>query len=954
MSSTIVEPNTTIRYQNFEGPSFTQRRPSPPPFETSPASTGPPMQGTFGSNRSRLEHQIFQPGQHEGDFSSVSQDPRRPLPRTPSNVFNPSYQLATPNYPPLPPSATTSGPPLSSNQTPGSYYERLRHPEMFQRRDRAREEGQGQFARQQNPFLHGSDHERILYELRMTREEFSRQAHELLVETMGMDHQPRTPEQWANLVLSTMQLHEAHRLPPQLTVLLQMGGNERRLRALAGEIQTSNEGRRFSDPQSAGRSFHMPIQEPVPSRIETRFEEPPRATSTVNTQTASALLRRMNQGNAPPSQEGFEPTVTPGADARRAPTFGFWGAHNLQRIPEENPPVEGPFSRPNSGFQGPQRTFANQEGVPPREPENIPLPPSERGIPTPLSYAHSYELREENSERREGAPPRAREDWRQTPPHLASQNRRSPQGPRPISPRERRGIGADPGPGQNVNILDGRQGTQQQFPQFEQYRTGYNPGPAPPIPGGRPNPQYNGPPPQPQPPPGSSGPPTPRGTQWGNGPGGPGGGGGGYWGNGPGGTGGPGGGGGHGGYGPPQGPGGPGGHGGPGGGGGGHGGGGGGGPPGNSGGGQFTNPQRPPPPPQQLLGPNQNLTPEQYRHLLNLESKIDIRKPDPFTGKEPRRWKTFVTECLVTFQAKAITYEQDHLKVSFASSYLKDGAMDYFRLQLTYNPQHPMFTNWEGFVHELGSRFGIPNSRVEAENNISRLKMKEWEKFTAFIIKFEQEAYETGWNWVALQFTLRKALPQRILNVLAIAPSPETYEGYRDLVTQIDRRYWEHRIENPESYKPLWANNANTSNTSARPPMGPSAGPASRTTPQTAQGNRNARLNAESHDQDPDSGKEGKAQDQEIAWDDEEALQANNFGFKKSTRPWVKIDEDVKQQRIRDKACILCGDLEHWMRDCPTANAMGRATYLIGDDIFEFHHKTEEGNAGAIQDLPGL
>ncbi|KAF5369116.1 hypothetical protein D9615_010429 [Tricholomella constricta] len=306
------------------------------------------------------------------------------------------------------------------------------------------------------------------------------------------------------------------------------------------------------------------------------------------------------------------------------------------------------------------------------------------------------------------------------------------------------------------------------------------------------------------------------------------------------------------------------------------------------------------------------------------------------------------------FQAKAITYEQDHLKVSFASSYLKDGAMDYFRLQLTYNPQHPMFTNWEGFVYEVESRFGIPNSRVEAENNISRLKMKEWEKFTAFIIKFEQEAYETGWNWVALQFTLRKALPQRILNVLAIAPSPETYEGYRDLITQIDRRYWEHRIENPESYKPLWANNTNTSNTSARPPIGPSAGPANRTMPQTTQGSRNARLNAESHDQDLDTGKEGKAQDQEIAWDDEEALQANNFGFKKSTRPWVKIDEDVKQQRIRDKACILCGDLEHWMRDCPTANTMGRATYLIGDDIFEFHHKTEEGNAGAIQDLPGL
>ncbi|KAF5376110.1 hypothetical protein D9615_007778 [Tricholomella constricta] len=250
--------------------------------------------------------------------------------------------------------------------------------------------------------------------------------------------------------------------------------------------------------------------------------------------------------------------------------------------------------------------------------------------------------------------------------------------------------------------------------------------------------------------------------------------------------------------------------------------------------------------------------------------------------------RTFVTECLVTFQAKAITYEQDHLKVSFASSYLKDGAMDYFRLQLTYNPQHPMFTNWEGFVHELGSRFRIPNSRVEAENNLLRLKMKEWEKFTTFIIK--------------------KALPPRILNVLAIAPSPETYEGYRGLVTQIDWRYWENRVENPEAYKPLWANNANASNTSTRPLMGPSAGPAHRTTPETTKDNRNARLNAESHDPDPDTGKEGKAQDQEIAWDDEEALQANNFGFKKSTCPWVKITEDVKQQRIRDKTCILCGN----------------------------------------------
>ncbi|KAG5346554.1 hypothetical protein C0989_000704, partial [Termitomyces sp. Mn162] len=74
--------------------------------------------------------------------------------------------------------------------------------------------------------------------------------------------------------------------------------------------------------------------------------------------------------------------------------------------------------------------------------------------------------------------------------------------------------------------------------------------------------------------------------------------------------------------------------------------------------------------------------------------------------------------------------------------------------------------------------------------------MRDNERFTTFIVRFEREAYETGWNYNALRFALRRALPQRIKDVLRLAPKQTTYDRYKALVTQVDQRYWEDRSEN--------------------------------------------------------------------------------------------------------------------------------------------------------------
>ncbi|KAG5349510.1 hypothetical protein C0989_003357 [Termitomyces sp. Mn162] len=87
--------------------------------------------------------------------------------------------------------------------------------------------------------------------------------------------------------------------------------------------------------------------------------------------------------------------------------------------------------------------------------------------------------------------------------------------------------------------------------------------------------------------------------------------------------------------------------------------------------------------------------------------------------------------------------------------------------------------------------------------------MRDNKHFMTFIVWFEWEAYETGWNYNALQFALHCALPQQIKDVLCLTPKQTTYDGYKALVTQVDQHYWEDRSENMVPQTP-WNASGNT------------------------------------------------------------------------------------------------------------------------------------------------
>ncbi|KAG5329327.1 hypothetical protein C0989_009694 [Termitomyces sp. Mn162] len=196
--------------------------------------------------------------------------------------------------------------------------------------------------------------------------------------------------------------------------------------------------------------------------------------------------------------------------------------------------------------------------------------------------------------------------------------------------------------------------------------------------------------------------------------------------------------------------------------------------------------------------------------------------------------------------------------------------------------------------------------------------MRDNERFTTFIVRFEREAYETGWNYNALQFTLRRALPQRIKDVLRLAPKQTTYDRYKVLVTQVDQHYWEDRSKNTAP-RTSWNTSSNTnwqagatngiqSSIPANPANPAPRFPLGRGVPNTNRplGQRPpAQLNAANLHDTPvplDTNPDDRNDIPDPA-NDQEALCANRI----QDSQWIDVPEETQEKRRKEGACILCG-----------------------------------------------
>ncbi|KAG5338556.1 hypothetical protein C0989_007060 [Termitomyces sp. Mn162] len=121
-----------------------------------------------------------------------------------------------------------------------------------------------------------------------------------------------------------------------------------------------------------------------------------------------------------------------------------------------------------------------------------------------------------------------------------------------------------------------------------------------------------------------------------------------------------------------------------------------------------------------------------------------------FIGHDSWKWRIFLMQCLTMFQAKPITFQLESSQVAFTTSYLQGIAFDHYTALLWFDPNNPMLSNWLAFTQEFSSKFGIFDTVAEAKKNLSNLQMCNNKHFTTFIVQFEWEAYETGWNYNTL------------------------------------------------------------------------------------------------------------------------------------------------------------------------------------------------------------
>ena len=124
--------------------------------------------------------------------------------------------------------------------------------------------------------------------------------------------------------------------------------------------------------------------------------------------------------------------------------------------------------------------------------------------------------------------------------------------------------------------------------------------------------------------------------------------------------------------------------------------------------------------------------------------KTKVREPNMFNGSDPRKLRTFLVLFKLNFQNRPKAFATDRAKVTYAQSYLRGMALEWFKLDLlnVSNPNaHPIWMdNYHQFISELKSNFGLHDPVRDTEHQLDNLSMKEGQKINKYVIEFNRLA----------------------------------------------------------------------------------------------------------------------------------------------------------------------------------------------------------------------
>jgi Retrotransposon gag protein/Zinc knuckle len=266
------------------------------------------------------------------------------------------------------------------------------------------------------------------------------------------------------------------------------------------------------------------------------------------------------------------------------------------------------------------------------------------------------------------------------------------------------------------------------------------------------------------------------------------------------------------------------------------------------------------------------------------------KEPDTFDGSHAEKLNNFILLCNLHFRNNP-AYASDEAKVTFALSYLRGMALEYFEPAILDSDETPdWIDNWSAFIRTLRVQFGPIDPTADAERGLDNLKMQENQHIIKYNVEFTKFAIQTGWDEGVLRHRYYSGLAERIKDVMGQHPKPRTLEDMKILAHGIDARYWERHREKTRSDK----SKPDKSDKSDKP------------------------------DNKPDGKPEGKF-DKKGKGKDKSPKPSTSSGSSNPLNEKLgkdgKLTPQERQRRFDNRLCMFCGGVGHTAKDCPKSTS---------------------------------
>ena len=288
------------------------------------------------------------------------------------------------------------------------------------------------------------------------------------------------------------------------------------------------------------------------------------------------------------------------------------------------------------------------------------------------------------------------------------------------------------------------------------------------------------------------------------------------------------------------------------------------------------------------------------------DAATELKKPEPFTGKDPKKLKAFIFQCQLYFR-RSTAFEKDTNKVTFALSYLRDVAQDWFEPGITgQTPEPPAWLDdWEAFIGELQTNFGPYDESADYEHELSNLRMRDNQRISEYLVRFNSIAVRLPWGESTLRYRFYDGLPARIKDeIMKGDGKPRTLAGLRKKAQNIDARYWERQQEKTREQHQSQRGQQSQQSKGSQDKGSSSSGTTPSAAPKTPAKNTDQKTPKKEKSNTPKVDLTGKLDSR------------------------GKLTQQERQNRIDKNLCLYCGKSGHRSPDCPVkaSSAKGRAS----------------------------